>query len=146
MSSFKPICAKFINEVEIFIGGIKMLIRCMFKASLFLSYSLGLVVLSLPAYAGCQGCLCSGDPCNLCPLPAMQDVPSKPNEPELCVKIREKVPPTSAQPGSNEYFPSLDKSIMVCVNEGGDVIRNKQRNAEFSSRFYCKPPTVMKKQ
>lgn len=122
-----------------------MFIQFVIKVSLFLFYSLGLAVSSLPAYASCQGCLCPGDPCNLCPLPAMQDASSKPNEPELCVRIREKVPPTSAQPGSNEYFPSLDKSIMVCVNEGGDVIRNKQRNTEFSSRFYCKPPSIMKK-
>lgn len=123
-----------------------MFIQHVTKVSLFLFYSLGLTVLSLPAHASCQGCLCPGDPCNLCPLPAMQDALSKPNEPELCGRIRERVPPTSAQPGSNEYFPSLDKAIMVCVNEGGDVIRNKQRSAEFSSRFYCKPPSIMKKQ
>ncbi len=123
-----------------------MFMQFVIKVSLFLFYSLGLAVLSLPAHASCKGCLCPGDPCNLCPLPATQDALSKLNEPELCVRIREKAPPTSAQPGSNEYFPSLDKSIMVCVNEGGDVIRNKQRNAEFSSRFYCKPPSIMKKQ
>lgn len=123
-----------------------MFMQFVIKVSLFLFYSLGLAVLSLSVHASCKGCLCPGDPCNLCPLPAMQDALSKLNEPELCVRIREKAPPTSAQPGSNEYFPSLDKSIMVCVNEGGDVIRNKQRNAEFPSRFYCKPPSIMKKQ
>lgn len=101
----------------------------------------GFYLLSAWAYANCEGCLCPGDPCNLCPLPAMENAPSKPNEPELCARIREKVPPTSAQPGSNEYFPDLDKSIMVCMKEGGDVIRNRQRNSEFSARFYCKPPT-----
>jgi hypothetical protein len=128
--------------------GMKMFIQLLIKISLFLfcSLGLGLIVLALPAHASCKGCLCSGDPCNLCPLPAMQDAPPKSNEPELCARIRTKVPPTSAQPGSNEYFPSLDKAIMVCVNEGGDVIRNKQRNAEFPSRFYCKPPSIFKKQ
>jgi len=70
----------------------------------------------------------------------MENAPQNPNEPELCAKIREKVPPTSAQPGSNEYFPNLDKSIRVCMREGGDVIRNRQRSSEFSARFYCKPP------
>lgn len=122
-----------------------MSIQSVLKVISILICSLWLVVLALPVHASCKGCLCPGDPCNLCPLPAMQDVPPKPNEPELCVKIREKVPPTSAQPGSNEYFPSLDKSTMVCVREGGDVIKNKQRNAEFPSRFYCKPPNIMKK-
>ncbi len=113
--------------------------------SLILFCGLGVILFSLPLYASCEGCLCKGDPCNLCPLPAMQDVPPKPNEPELCGRIREKVPPTSAQPGSNEYFPSLDQSIMVCMREGGDVIRNRQRNAEFPARFYCKPPSSIKK-
>jgi len=103
---------------------------CIFGLSFFSSITL----------ASCAGCLCPGDPCNLCPLPAMQDDSPKLNEPELCGKIREKVPPTSAQPGSNEYFPNLDMSIMVCVKEGGDVIRNKQRNSEFPARFYGKPP------
>jgi hypothetical protein len=116
------------------------------RISLFLFCSLGLAALSVLAHASCQGCLCPGDPCNLCPLPAMEGISPKPNEPELCTRIREKVPPTSAQPGSNEYFPNLDKSIMVCVNEGGDVIRNRQRNAEFSARFYCKPLGIVRKQ
>lgn len=125
----------------------KMFIKSLIKMSWFLLGSLGLgLMLALPGHASCNGCLCSGDPCNLCSLPAIQDALPKPNEPELCVRIREKVPPTSAQPGSNEYFPSLDKSIKVCVNEGGDVIRNKQRTAEFPSRFYCKPPSIIKKQ
>ena len=103
---------------------------------------LWLVMLAVPALAqtNCSGCLCPGDPCNLCPLPAMTDTPPKPNESETCARIREKVPPTSAQPGSNEYFPSLDMSTAVCIREGGDVIRNRKRNEEFPSRFYCKPP------
>ena len=122
-----------------------MFIQSVLKVTLILICSLWLVILSVPAHASCRGCLCPGDPCNLCPLPAMQDAPPKPNESELCARIREKVPPISAQPGSNEYFPSLDKSTMACVSEGGDVIRNKQRNAEYPSRFYCKPSNTMKK-
>jgi hypothetical protein len=118
----------------------RIVMQALVKVSVFLFCTLGYIGLALPADAECRGCLCSGDPCNLCPLPAMLDVPLKSNEAELCARIREKVPPTSALPGSNEYFPSLDKSIMVCVNEGGDIIRNKQRSAEFPSRFYCKPP------
>lgn len=108
--------------------------------------SLGLMMLISPVHAECQGCLCPGDPCNLCPLPAMQDAPMKDNEPDLCKRIREQVSPTDAQPGSNEYFPSLDRSVAVCVKEGGDVVRNRKQTTEFSARFYCKPPTIIKKE
>jgi hypothetical protein len=86
------------------------------KTSLIIACSLGLILSTSLAYADCSGCLCPGDPCKLCPLPAMQDVPPKPNEHELCARIRESVPPTLAQPGSNE----------------------------FPSRVYCKPPKVIK--
>lgn len=92
--------------------------------------------------AACEGCLCPGDPCKLCPLPAVKDVPIKADEAELCARIREKVPPTAAKPGQNEYFPSLDRSISVCVSEGGDLIKNRRRNEEYPSRFYCKPPAA----
>ncbi len=109
------------------------------ESSVILLSALGWLVMSTSVYANCNGCLCPGNPCKLCPLPAMENVPLKPDESELCSRIREKVPPTSALPGSNEYFPNLDKSIMACVNEGGDVIRNRQQNSEFSARFYCKP-------
>ncbi len=102
--------------------------------------SLLLSIIALPVQAACTGCLCPGDPCGLCPLPAMKDTPPKPNESEICVRLREIVPPISALPGSNEYFPSLDRSTMACVREGGDVIRNSRSNEEFPSRFYCKPP------
>jgi len=122
-----------------------MLLSSMYRNSVILFLSVGLIVFAAPVLASCEGCLCPGDPCNLCPLPAMENDPPKPNESDLCARIRVKVPPTSAQPGSNEYFPNLDKSIMVCVNEGGDVIRNKQRNPEYPARFYCKPPRVIKK-
>jgi hypothetical protein len=115
------------------------------KIILVLISSLWLAMLAAPAQASCKGCLCPGDPCGLCPLPAMADAPQKPNESETCARIREKVPPTSAQPGSNEYFPNLDKSTMVCVSEGGDVIRNRGRSEEFPSRFYCKPPEASAK-
>jgi len=104
-----------------------------------------LALLAMPVQAACTGCLCPGDPCQLCPLPAMTDDPEKPDEHNLCARIREKVPPTSAPPGSSEYFPSLDRSIAACVSEGGDVIRNRQRGTEFTSRFYCKPPTPLHK-
>ncbi|MDR4516603.1 MAG: hypothetical protein MRK00_04360 [Nitrosomonas sp.] len=101
----------------------------------------GLFLFAAPALASCEGCLCPGDPCRLCPLPAVEGEQPKPDEPEICARIRERVPPTSAQPGANEYFPSLDRSVAVCVSEGGDVIRNRRRNEEFPSRVYCKPPT-----
>ena len=110
------------------------------KRLLFLMGSIGLMAWSLPLLANCSGCLCPGDPCNLCPLPAMVNDSPKENEHALCAKIREKVPPTDALPGSNDYFPSLDKSVAVCVGEGGDIIRNRQKLAEYPSRFYCKPP------
>ncbi len=104
-----------------------------------------LALLATPAQAACTGCLCPGDPCQLCPLPAMTDESPKPDEHNLCARIREKVPPTSAPPGSSDYFPSLDQSIAACVSEGGDVIRNRQRGTKFTSRFYCKPPTPLHK-
>ena len=109
--------------------------------------SFWLVILAMPVNSqtqtNCSGCLCPGDPCGLCPLPATMDEPPKANESETCARIREKVPPTSAQPGSNEYFPNLDKSTMACISEGGDVIRNRARSEAFPSRFYCKPPKTV---
>lgn len=116
---------------------LQLIMRMVFTASLA-----GAITYILPIQAQCEGCLCPGDPCKLCPLPAVKGASTEKNEPKICARIREKVPPTSAQPGSNEYFPDLDKSIAVCVSEGGDVIRNRQKNTEFTSRFYCKPPNV----
>ncbi|SER10088.1 hypothetical protein SAMN05421690_100871 [Nitrosomonas sp. Nm51] len=98
-----------------------------------------LTLMATPTQADCEGCLCPGDPCRLCPLPAVEGEPPKADEHAICTRIRARVPPTSAEPGSNEYFPSLDRSIAACVAEGGDVIRNRQRGKEFPSRFYCKP-------
>ena len=115
------------------------------KKFVFLIGFVGSVLWSLPTWANCSGCLCPGDPCNLCPLPAMINDPPKANEHELCVRIREKVPPTDAQAGENDYFPKFDKSVAVCVAEGGDVIRNRQKLAEYPARAYCKPPGVIKK-
>lgn len=108
----------------------------------FIAFFFGfwLMLLAAPAQAGCEGCLCPGDPCRLCPLPAVAGETSKADEHEICARIRARVPATSAEPGSNEYFPSLDQSIAACVAEGGDVIRNRRRSEEFPSRFYCKPP------
>ncbi|MBX3630356.1 MAG: hypothetical protein KF908_10720 [Nitrosomonas sp.] len=102
---------------------------------------LWLMLLTTSVQANCEGCLCPGDPCRLCPLPAIENDTMSADESEICARIRARVPPTSAQPGANEYFPSLDQSIAACVGEGGDVIRNRQRSEEFPSRFYCKPPT-----
>lgn len=99
-----------------------------------------LILLAMPVQANCEGCLCPGDPCRLCPLPAMESDTIRSDEPEICARIRARVAPTSAQPGANDYFPSLDQSVAACVGEGGDVIRNRRRSEEFPSRFYCKPP------
>jgi len=112
-----------------------------FRQLFFFLATLILIFLAVPVFASCEGCLCPGDPCRLCPLPAVEGDTPKSDEHEICARIREKVPPTSAQPGANEYFPSLDQSVAVCVSEGGDVIRNRRRNEEFPSRVYCKPPT-----
>lgn len=134
-------------HINIHKKGIRMMkMQTILKVSLFFMGSLGVIMLVSPTYANCNGCLCPGDPCNLCAIPVLQDTPLKPNESELCARIREKIPPIAAQPGSNEYFSSLDRSTMICVSEGGDVIRNRQRNAEFPSRFYCKPPNLIKEQ
>ncbi len=98
------------------------------------------------AQAACEGCLCPGNPCRLCPLPAVKDAPIKDDDADLCTRIRDKVPPTAAKPGQNEYFPSLDRSISVCISEGGDLFKNRRRNDEYPSRFYCKPSKVFNKE
>jgi hypothetical protein len=105
---------------------------------------LWLGIVAMPVQAACKGCLCPGDPCGLCPLPPMTDDLVKSNESDVCTRIRESVPPISDLPGSNEYFASLDKATMVCIRQGGDVIRNSRRNEEFPARVYCKPPAGMK--
>lgn len=97
-------------------------------------------IVAAPVQAVCKGCLCSGDPCGLCPLPPMVGDHIKSNESDVCTRIRESVLPISDLPGSNEYFASLDRATMVCIREGGDVIRNARRNEEFTARVYCKPP------
>ncbi len=97
------------------------------------------------AQASCSGCLCPGDPCRLCPLPAMTSDIVADDEPETCKKIRQEVPPIDSQPGSNEYFASLDQSTMSCVKNGGDVIKNSRRNEIFTSRYYCKPDLSTRK-
>lgn len=87
----------------------------------------------------CKGCLCPGNPCQLCPLPPHTDDPVPENEPVTCRLIREAVPPAPFLPGENEYFPNLDKSTMVCIRSGGDVIRNTRRAEGYPARVYCKP-------
>lgn len=104
---------------------------------------LWLSIVVAPAQAACNGCLCPGDPCKLCPLPPMEDDLINPGETDLCARIREIVPPITDLPGSNEYFYSLDRATMVCIREGGDVIKNSRRNKEFPARVYCKPPAAL---
>ena len=87
----------------------------------------------------CKGCLCPGNPCQLCPLPPHTEDPVPDNEPETCRIIREAVPPAPFLPGENEYFVNLDKATMVCIRSGGDVIRNIRRHEQFPARVYCKP-------
>lgn len=91
------------------------------------------------AQASCTGCLCPGDPCQLCPLPPSTDDKISENDPETCQRIRADVPPIADLPGSNEYFASLDKSTMACIKHGGDVIKNHRKSPEFPARVYCKP-------
>jgi hypothetical protein len=101
------------------------------------------ILLGGPAAAGetdCTGCLCPGNPCKLCPLPPAKHVPPIKDEPGTCRKIMENVPPVSKNTDPNEYYASLDKSIMECVRNGGDVVMNSRRNQEFPSKHYCKPP------
>ncbi len=107
-----------------------------------LSVWLWLGVMPSQAVAACTGCLCPGNPCQLCPLPAMVDDDPLSDQSGTCARIKATVPPISDLPGSNEYFYSLDNATLACVREGGDVIRNSRRNEEFTSRFYCKPPAV----
>ncbi len=87
----------------------------------------------------CTGCLCPGNPCQLCRLPPHSDDPIPENEPETCRAVREAVPPAPFEPGENEYFANLDKSTMACIRSGGDVIRNVRRAAGYPARVYCKP-------
>lgn len=89
--------------------------------------------------AKCKGCLCPGNPCQLCPLPPHTDDPVPENEPATCRAIREAVPPDPSLPGDNQYFTNLDKSTLVCIRSGGDVIRNTRRAGGYPARVYCKP-------
>ncbi len=111
----------------------------MMKTWLVVVASLILWIIAVPAQAACSGCLCPGDPCNLCPLPAIEGAESKADESVICAKIKEAVPPTAFPRGSNEHFDSLDQSVIECVKNGGDVIVNSRRNEEFPSKHYCKP-------
>ena len=101
--------------------------------------TLTLGISATPAQADCSGCICLGDPCRLCALPPMKNIPLAADEPDTCRKIREKVPPISASPGSNEHFASQDKATMECIKSGGDIIKNHHRTKDFPSKLYCKP-------
>lgn len=109
------------------------------KTFIAIIFSLMLWIMAAPVHAACNGCLCPGDPCNLCPLPAIEGAEPKANEPDVCIKIKEEIPPTPFPRGSNEHFDSLDRSVIACVKYGGDVIVNSRRNEEFPSKHYCKP-------
>ncbi len=101
--------------------------------------TLALGTSATPVQADCSGCLCPGDPCRLCALPPMKNIPLAADEPDTCRKIREKVLAISASPGTNEHFASQDKATMECIKSGGDIIKNQQRTKDFPSKLYCKP-------
>ncbi|MDN5752510.1 MAG: hypothetical protein L0H15_04395 [Nitrosospira sp.] len=94
---------------------------------------------AIVARAECSGCLCPGNPCKLCSLPPMKNIPAASDEAATCLRIREKVPPISKNTDPNEHYASLNNSMRECVKNGGDVIVNSRRNAEFPSKHYCKP-------
>ncbi len=106
-------------------------------APLVLALLLGM--LATVAQAECTGCLCPGNPCKLCSLPPMQNIPRASDEADTCLKIREKVPAVSKTTEPNEHYASLNNSMRECVKNGGDVIVNSRRNSEFPSKHYCKP-------
>ena len=91
------------------------------------------------AQAECTGCLCPGNPCKLCSLPPMQNIPPSSDEADTCLKIREIVPPVSKNTEPSKHYASLNNSMRECVKNGGDVIVNSRRNSEFPSKHYCKP-------
>jgi len=105
--------------------------------------SLALAVLAgMPAteaQAECSGCLCPGNPCKLCPLPPAKNDNQVSRESDTCRKIQEKVPPVTKHTEPNEHYASLNRSIMECVRNGGDVLMNSRRSPEFPSKHYCKP-------
>ena len=104
-----------------------------------LTLAILLSTLATVAKAECNGCLCPGNPCKLCPLPPTKDASPVAGEPVTCVKIKEKVPAVSANTEPDAHYASLDKSIMECVRNGGDVVMNSRRSKEFPSKHYCKP-------
>ena len=89
--------------------------------------------------AECSGCLCPGNPCKLCSLPPTTSLPPAPDEADMCLRIREKVPPVSKKTEPNEHYSSLNNAMRECVKNGGDGIVNSRRNKEFPSKHYCKP-------
>lgn len=91
------------------------------------------------AEAECSGCICPGNPCKLCPLPPVKNGSAISQEADTCRKIQEKVPPVSKHTEPNEHYASLNRSIMECVRNGGDVLMNSRRSAQFPSKHYCKP-------
>lgn len=105
---------------------------------------MGLLVLILAlsatvAHAECTGCLCPGNPCKLCALPPTKNIPPSLDEADICLRIREKIPPISKETEPDVHYASLNNSMRECVKNGGDVIMNSRRNKEFPSKHYCKP-------
>ena len=80
-----------------------------------------------------------GKPLQAVSFAAQKNAPPVADEPDICLKIREKVTPISKNTEPNEHYESVNKSIMECVRNGGDVIMNSRRNKEFPSKHYCKP-------
>jgi hypothetical protein len=117
--------------------------KAIFSNTLWLFGHLALGILlatsATVAKAECSGCLCPGNPCKLCPLPPTKDASPIAGEPDTCVRIKERVPAVSANTEPNAHYASLDKSIMECVRNGGDVVMNSRRSKEFPSKHYCKP-------
>ncbi|MGH8762621.1 MAG: hypothetical protein ACREUR_05245 [Nitrosospira sp.] len=91
------------------------------------------------AHAECTGCLCPGNPCKLCSLPPMENIPPAADETATCLKIREIVPPVSKNTEPSKHYASLNGSMRECMKNGGDIIVNSRRNSEFPAKHYCKP-------
>jgi hypothetical protein len=104
-----------------------------------LALALILALSATVTHAECTGCLCPGNPCKLCALPPTKNIPPSLDEADVCLGIREKIPPISKETEPDVHYASLNNSMRECVKNGGDVIVNSRRNKEFPSKHYCKP-------
>ncbi|MBI0407891.1 MAG: hypothetical protein ITD42_03455 [Nitrosospira sp.] len=129
-----------------FILNIKLLNLQLIWSTLTYILILLLGLSATPIKAECVGCICPGNPCGLCALPPMkEETVSITHESNTCSRVRSIVAPTLAIPGTNEHFASMDKSIIECVKNGGDIIKNSRRSREFPSKHYCKPSVILLK-